>query len=440
MKNWLKAFFLGFFCHRHSKASTKLGYSNIFLAFALAMVFLWAGFVGGDMLPFNLHYQNSPSFQQTAQAVFANSNPSNRLVAVVENGDLKVAKSGGEFVQQLFVNTFENEEDKQTYSVGGCHVVVDTRPASTLAEVEAVCVSNDGKNTVISYEDYLGLSDVAKLNFDFKLNYTGRAFELTTDLVETYKQYLEGLGNESTQQAQNLATQLAQNKLTTEQYNREIYQLYFSNYYPSISAYESTSKVPLLRNYYYHNYISQGANNYLLVFDDYVTGAFQTKNGVDVAFYGFYNDLPNGSIVADGATQSQAQRMVDDFVKQAFHANLYLNCYAHAMNVFSLVPFVALMLMVASILSSSLLKLMGVESVQTLGEMFKVVGAYTWICGAIGAVFAIAIGFFARKSSIVALSLVAFFVALIARCIVFVLKEKSLHKQLQQQKTEQAGG
>ncbi|MBQ3067371.1 MAG: hypothetical protein IJD18_05000, partial [Clostridia bacterium] len=327
-----------------------------------------------------------------------------------------------------------------TYSVGGCHVVVDTRPASTLAEVEAVCVSNDGKNTVISYQEYLDLSDVAKLNFDFKLNYTGRTFELTTDLVETYKQYLEGLGNESTQQAQNLATQLAQNKLTTEQYNREIYQLYFSNYYPSISAYESTSKVPLLRNYYYHNYISQGANNYLLVFDDYVTGAFQTKNGVDVAFYGFYNDLPNGSIVADGATQSQAQRMVDDFVKQAFHANLYLNSYAHAMNVFSLAPFVALMLMVASILSSSLLKLMGVESVQTLGEMFKVVGAYTWICGAIGAVFAIAIGFFARKSSIVALSLVAFFVALIVRCIVFVLKERWLHKQLQQQKTEQAGG
>lgn len=438
MKKWFRFFFLGFFSHKDAKEGARHGYTSVFLAVALAMVFLWAGFIGGDMLPFGVHYNNSPDFKSTAYAVFANDDISKRIVAEIENGDLKVKKQGGEYAEILWINTFENDLDKQNYSVNGFNVVVDTRPADAIAEIEAYCISNDGKDTVISYQDYLTLSDVARLNFDFKLKYTGNVLALTDELVASYKQYVDGLSDENKQATEKLAAELAENKITKLEYNRAIYQLYFTNYYPEISAYESTSQIPLLRNYYYHEYLAKGANNYLLIFDDYVAGAFETTGGVDVTFYGFYSNLENGILVADGSSQDDAYASVDSFVQQAFNANLFLNAYAHIVNVFSFVPFVALMLMVVALLSNSLLKLSGVESVNSFGAMLKIVGTFVWFSALIGSVFAIVMGFFVKRSFIIALTLVTFFVALVVRSIVFVIKEKQLYKkQLEQQKTEQ---
>lgn len=441
MKNWLKAFFLGFFSHKSAKESEKQGYTNIFLAVALAMAFLWGGFIGGDMLPFATHYNNCADIQATAHAVFANNDLSKRIIAEVKDGDLLVKKHDGDYTESLLVNTFENQTDKQTYSVNGFNVVVDARPATTLAEFDAYCISNDGKNMTISYEDYLTLSDVAKLNFDFKLSYTGNALQLTEQMVADYMQYIEGLGEEAKSKAQTLAGDLAQNKINKEQYDRAIYELYFVNYYPEISAYESTSKVPLLRNYYYHEYLSQGANNYLLVFDDYIAGSFETNGGLDVTFYGFYSNLDNGFVVSNGSSQADANASVDDFIQKSYSANSFLNAYAHLMNTFTLVPFVALMVLVAALLSHSLLKLLGVDSVSTFGAMSKIVGSFVWFSGLISAVLAVVMGFFVKKSLLTALTLVLFFVALIARSIIFVIKENVLHKkQLEQQKTEQVGG
>lgn len=438
MKKWLTAFFLGFFSHKASKESAKQGYTNVFLAVALAMVFLWAGFMGGDMLPFDIQYKNSPDFQATAYAVFANEDLSKRIIAQVKEGDLKVNRLGSEQAERLWINTFENDLDKQTYSVGGCNVVVDTRPADTLAEIEAYCLSNDGKNTVISYQDYLTLSDVAKLNFDFAIKYTGNVLELTAELVASCKQYVDGLNEEAKASTDKLTTDLAEGSITQKEYDRAIYELYFTNYYPEISAYESTSKVPLLRNYYYHQYLSKGANNYLLVFDDYIAGSFSTKSGVDVTFYGFYSNLDDGLLVAEGSSQQDACLLVDDFIQKTFNANWFLNAYAHIMNVFTFVPFVALMLMVATILTHSLLRLSGVESLNSVGAILKIAGSFVWFSGVVSAVVAVILGFFAKSNLIVALTLVAFFVTLVARSIVFVIKEKQLHKkQSQQQITEQ---
>ena len=402
------------------------------------MVFLWAGFMGGDMLPFDIQYKNSPDFQATAYAVFANEDLSKRIIAQVKEGDLKVNRLGSEQAERLWINTFENDLDKQTYSVGGCNVVVDTRPADTLAEIEAYCLSNDGKNTVISYQDYLTLSDVAKLNFDFAIKYTGNVLELTAELVASCKQYVDGLNEEAKASTDKLTTDLAEGSITQKEYDRAIYELYFTNYYPEISAYESTSKVPLLRNYYYHQYLSKGANNYLLVFDDYIAGSFSTKSGVDVTFYGFYSNLDDGLLVAEGSSQQDACLLVDDFIQKTFNANWFLNAYAHIMNVFTFVPFVALMLMVATILTHSLLRLSGVESLNSVGAILKIAGSFVWFSGVVSAVVAVILGFFAKSNLIVALTLVAFFVTLVARSIVFVIKEKQLHKkQSQQQITEQ---
>ena len=428
MKKWFNFFCLSFFSHKISKEGARRGYVNAFLGFLLALAFLWAALIGGEMLPFGAQYNNSPDFRATVHAVLANADADKRIDAKIERGVLKMKKADSEIAESLLINTFKSDSDRMNYSVNGYEVIVDTRPADTLAEFEAYCLSNDGKSVEISYEEYLTLSDVARLNFDFKLRYTGNALTLNDETIDAYIAYLNGLGEENKEKNQKIANDLAEGKITKSEYNREIYKLYFTNYYPTIAEYESTSAVPLLRNYYYHQYISKGIEKYLFIFDDYMTGSFETDGGTAVSFYGFYNDLADGALVAAEATQEAAVKSVDEFIKRAFDSTLVLTVYAHTMNIVSLAPFIALMLLVATLLTYSVLKLGGVESVASLGAMLKIVGSYVWFSGAVAAALSVASAFFVSRSLISVLPTVLFFVILAVRSIIFAVKESKLYK------------
>lgn len=437
MKKWVKFFFLSFFSHKAAKEAARRGYGNAFLGFLLALAFLWSGFMGADALSFGPHYRSSPDFMATAHAVLANADSDARLMAEIQDGSLRVKGKNGEYAEGLLINTLERAEDREIYSVNGYGVVVDLRPADTPAEIEAYCLSNDGKETVISYEDYLTLSEVARLNFDFKIKYTGASLELTDERVKEYSEYLEGLGEESASKLEGLKKDLQDNKITAAEYARAVYELYFVNYYPEISAYERSSKIPLLRNYYYHQYISAGVTKYLFIFDDYMVGSFETKGGVETSFYGFYSSLENGAVVGGGAGQAEAKAAVDGFIKNSFKETLILNAYAYLMNVLSLAPFIALMLMVAALLTYSVLKLRGVESVTTLGAMVKIVGSFVWFSGAASAVASVICSFFVRRSLMNVLPLVLFFLALVARSVIFAVKENMLQAKQSEQQPEQ---
>ena len=432
MKKWFKFYFLGFFSHSASKEGAKRGYANIILSLFLVLVFIWAGSVGAYMLPFRAHYKNSPDFMEATHTVLANADIDKRIEAKIENGELKLKKHDGEYAEELLINTIENDIDKQNYSQNGFNIVVDSRPANTLAEVEAYCVSNDGKETVISYEDYLSLSDVARLNFNFKLRYTGNELKLNDEAVDKYKAYIDGLSDEKKALAQKAEKDLLDGNITKDDYNRVIYELYFTNYYPDIKEYESTSKVPLLRNYYYHQYIKEGLKNYLFIFDDYMTGSFETKGGIETSFYGFYSKLEDGAIVTTGASQREANVAVDRFINNTFKSNWILNAYTCLTNTITLIPFTALMIMVAALLSYSILKLRGVESISSLGSMLKIVGSFVWFAGLAAAALTMICSFFVNQRVINVLPQVLFFLVLVARSIIFVINENKLYlKQLE---------
>ena len=433
MKKWLRFFFLSFFSHKIAKEGEKRGYIGVFLGFLLVLMFLWVGFVGGDMLPFGTHYKNAPDFMATVRGAFANADLEKRIAAKIEDGVLLVKNADGTYAEGLLVNTFDRAADRESYSINGYQLVIDTRPADTLGEVIPSCVSNDGKNTVISYEEYLTLSDVAKLNFDFQLEYTGNALSLDGETVAIYREYINGLAEEKKSAAEELDQSFAEKKISREEYFRGIYELYFSDYYPEITAYESTSKVPLLRNYYQHQYISSGVQNYLFIFDDYMTGSFETKNGMDVSFYGFYSDIENGALIADGMTQDQANASVDRFILSAFQGIWFLYAYSYAMNVFSLAPVIALMLMVAALFAYSVLKLRGVESVRSLGAMFKIIGSFAWTSGFIATGITLVSAFFVKPGMTSVLQFVLLFVVLMLRAILFVIGESRRYERQMQQ-------
>lgn len=441
MKKWFKFFHLSFFSHKIAKEGAKRSYANFLLAFILSLIFLWSGFMGGDMLPFSSHYKNSPDFRATVYSVFANADTDKRINAEIENGILKVKNNNGEYIEDLLINTFEIDVDKQNYSVNGYNVVVDCRPADTPAEIEAYCVSNDGQNLIISYEEYLSLDDVLKLKFDFKLKYTGNALQLNDEIVEGYRTYVDALSDDNKITTENLANELATGQITENEYNRAIYELYFVNYYPEITDYEETSKVPLLRNYYYHQYLSQGVTNYLLVFDDYMAGSFETKSGINVSFYGFYSNLKSGALIGESDTQEEATGLIDKFIKSSFSEIWFLNAYIYAMNIFAFIPFIVLMPMVVTLMAYSIFKLRGVESIKSFGAVFKIVGSFVWFSSIAAALITVIMAFFVQRNMLNTLPLILFFVVLAIRSIVFVIKERKLYiQQLEQQEAERTEG
>ncbi len=430
MKKWIRFFGGSFFSNKISKEATRHGYSSVFLALLLTFAFLWVGYVGADMLPFSSWYNSSPDFQETVHTLLANSDVSKRVGLEIFEGSLKFKVD----TDGVLVNTFENSADKQNYSINGYDVIVDSRPADALAETIAYCVSNDGKETIISYDDYLTLSEVARLNFDFKLRYTGNELILEDGLVEGYREYLDDLSQEIKLETQKLADELANSKISKSEFNRAVYELYFTNYYPAITEYESSSKVPLLRNYYYHQYIKEGQEKYLFIFDDYMVGSFETESGINISFYGFYSDLENGVLVADNIDMAKANAAVDEFIMKSYNSIAPLSVYAHAMNVFSLIPFIALMPMVITILAYSIMKLRGVESIKTVGEAFKIVGSYTWAAALISAVINMIASFLVAPSMLAVLPLLIFFVVLAIRAMIFAINEiQSYIKQLGQE-------
>ena len=163
--------------------------------------------------------------------------------------------------------------------------------------------------------------------------------------------------------------------------------------------------------------------------------SFESDSGIDRSFYGFYNSVENGVLIAENTTQAEANAKVDSFIKNSFKSIWFLNVYAYAINVFSLIPFIALMPMVVTLLAYSILKLRGVESITTLGAMFKIIGSYVWFSGVVSAVLTVIIAFFVPRNIITALPLVLFFITLAIRSIIFAVNETKLY--IEQQKTVQ---
>ena len=237
------------------------------------------------------------------------------------------------------------------------------------------------------------------------------------------------MGGENQSKAQKYGQELADGKITKSEYNIAVYKLYFANYYPDIAEYESESDVPLLRNYYYHEYLKNSEGTYLFIFDDYIAASFETAGGLKTSFYGFYSGLDNGVLIAENADEATAEKQADEFVKDAFGAMAPLSMYAYAMNVFSLIPFIALMPMVVALLAYSILKLRAAEIMLSLGAMFKIVGSYLWFSAVISAALTILISFFVSQSALTALPLVLLFIALAVRALVYVINEDKLHKK-----------
>ncbi|MBQ6883029.1 MAG: hypothetical protein IJO25_01590, partial [Clostridia bacterium] len=153
----------------------------------------------------------------------------------------------------------------------------------------------------------------------------------------------------------------------------------------------------------------------------------------------FYDGVQKGVLVSDTQSQAIANQMADSLIKQAFDTVASVNLYAYATSVIMLTPFIALMPMVVTLLAYSILKLCGVQSVKTMGAMFKIVGSYVWFSGIAATAIMLILAFFVQRNLISALTLVLFFVILTVRTIIFAINQVSEHKkQIKKEEAEKA--
>ena len=396
MKKWLKFIGLSFFSDKISKEAIKRGYLNSVLGIIFALIFSFCGVLAADLLPFPAHYNNSPDFKEFVQnAVISES--------------FKLEVSGGKITANRVADSFLREED---YGLNGYNLVVDTRPADAFDDFEAYYISNDGNEQKITTEEYATLSDVAKHNFDFKISYTPNELILTDKLTAGHEKYLTENNSEGFAELQK-----KQGELSSEEYKKQVYNLYIKAYYPDLSAYENSGSAPLLRNYYFHNYVNGGAEKYLFIFDDSCVGSFETKAGLKVTFYGFYKNFSDG-------TTFTTSKDADGFIKNSFSATAPLSVYVYFMNTLRLLPFIVLMPIMLALLAYCVLRIMKSDAVKSFGGCIKIIGSYLLVGAFLSAVLTFICGYFVPRDSLMVAAILILFITLLIRTVIFLILEK----------------
>ena len=167
-----------------------------------------------------------------------------------------------------------------------------------------------------------------------------------------------------------------------------------------------------------------------------MVGSFETGLGMKVSFCGFYKNMNEGVLISSDSDERTANKAADAFVKKAYASIAPITLYSRAMNSIMVLPFIALMPMVAALLAYSILRLKGACGSLSFGGAFKIVGSYAWFSGVIAAVATVMGAFFTPPKLLTVLPILVFFITLLVRSAIFTAREiKSNIKQSEQ--TEQ---
>ena len=399
MKSWLRFFGLSFFSDKVARESKSKGFLSFFLGLLLALAFIFCGLLAANFLPFATHYNHATDFKAFAQAAF-------------DNLDVTVSDSHAAF--DTVVNTFVNKEDADLYSTNGYNLVVDTRPSTALDDFETYCVYYDGSSE-ITYEAYLALPDEEKINYIFNLRYTPNELVLTDELVAQYEQYLNTTDSDDIKQQYN-SLLASKNSISQEEYNLDVYALYLQAYYPEITKYVSAGSAPLLRNYYYDNYInSQQACDYLLIFEEFLVGSFHTDGNLPVTFYGLYSAKHVGNVSASET---------DAFLRESFYAAVPLYASLYLGNILRYLVVVTLFTLALAFVAWLVLRTMKSQWGRSYSTVLKVEGAYLAVAALITTLIFFVCGFFVSGSMLNDLPLMILSVILFVRTVFLLVYDK----------------
>lgn len=398
MKSWLRFFGLSFFSDKIAKEAARRGYLNVFLGLLFALIFVFCGVLASNTIPFTTHYKNATEFKAFVHNAFS---------------EITLTVNGGCVSAEDTVNTYLNEAQSEKYALNGYNLVIDTRPSNAYDDFRAYYLANDGSRDEISYEDYHALPEDKKSGYDFKVQYTPDELILSEELIAKCEDYLRSCTDE---EISSRYAELSSNKdgVSSENYADSVYNLYIKAYYPEISGYESNGSAPLLRSFYYVNYLYGDNSDYLFVFDDALIGSFETDGGIQTTFYGIFDKMTDGIVSESNA---------DLFLKDAFKATVPMQANVYVMNMFMFIPFFVVIPLIIALIAKIALTLLKVEKYKKFTVCLKVEGSYLAIGSLISAVVLFICGYFVSNALLNALPIVLYAAVLLIRTAVYIVKE-----------------
>lgn len=410
LRQWAKNFALSFYSHKETRRAGRGGYATVFLSFLLTLILLVFGVFAADTLPFGVHFRHADEYRAFIANAFGGEDLSHRIVLTLTDGILSAtAPVSGEPVQ---IDTLADADDAAVYARGNIQLIVDTRAADALDDFEPYYLANDGSGQEITPDEYDTLSDVAKRNFDAKIRYTGRELILTDALTETYRLYL-------TDAAPDALAKLDESRDADgeEAYRLGVYRLYVKTRFPAVSSYETSSDVPLLRNFYMYNYVNTGkTTDYLMVFSDAVVGAFHTNGGHAVSYYGFYG-AGSRTVLTGTETAETAGKAACDFVHDCFYEASPFYLYMWLTGFMQMILYLLIMPLALALLLSSVMRVTGTDPGHGFGTALKEVGSWMWQAALLTVVAVLLLGFALPRRLLQPASLLVLFGVLFVRGI-----------------------
>lgn len=350
IKARLKYFFLSFFSDKTAKEAPSFGFFWVVLGLFLSFVLIMLGYYGSGVAPFSSHYDNAGRYTEFIDNAFSAERIS------IDMRD-HTAHSGAT------VNTYASEEDRAMYALNGYDLIVDTRPSDMPIEFAVTATKGEER---ISYAAYRALADADKKSYALEVAYTDVELEITPELIAEYESFLGG--------EEGAQTEFAALDKSSSGYPEALYSLYVKRYYPSVGSILKGSGVPVLRDYYYRNYITNGKAYYFYVFDDMCAGSFATDDGIPFVFGGYYGSVGDGR-VGD----------IHEFVKQIYYDTASSTFSSYFLGMVTQLPALVFIPIGVALLMWLIGKAVKGCWVKTFGGCHKIVGSFVWMSSALTA-------------------------------------------------------
>ena len=380
-KEWLKCFGLSFFSDKQASFAPKFGFIIVVLNIAFAFVFFMCGYYAADVVPFSAHYDAASSYREFIDNAFQ----ANTIELRIENGTAVCNKK---------INSYNSDE---AYKKNGYNLIVDTRPSDMLIEFTQVGVKGE---TEISYEEYRLLDDTQKKEYKVETLYTDARFEFTDEAVETYENFLS-----TDEKAKSQYEELDK---SADDYKERLYYLYVKHYYVSATSMLRGSKAPVLRDYYYKNYISDGNAYYLYVFDDMIAGSFKTDGNIPIVFGGYFKTCQDG-LITD----------MHGLIKDVYYSTVGYTSSSYFLSSMSLLPMIILIPLILSLIMWGIGKAVKHGWEKTYGGCLKIIYSSVWGSALLTAIVIFALGWAVSARLLYLLIPVIFGGVLLVRIIVY---------------------
>ena len=425
---WLKFYFLGFFSNKLSREGGERRFANTLLSCVLAFAIICCGLIAGFTASFSLSYSKADEFKNFLYSALADGTNENRINLKMTDGKLSAEIPDG----KQYINPLVEDS---VYDKNGYKLILDTRSSTeTFAEFTITCKDTTG--TDIGYEAYRNITDEFKKNITLGLEFSGKALDVTERQAE-YVAFLEKASTPDTDEyKEDIANSYNEIKNKSgKEYDNAVYSLYIKAYYSAVNIHDSYGEAPTLKTYYLSSDTYKDVEQYIVILDDVCFCTFKSSSGLVMAFTGYYTNIKDGNITADGMTAQEMQNNTDGFITKAFHSGSGLNFLVYFISAGRIAGLYLAAILVISLAAFVVCRFLKSELCFKYMEMLKIIGSYILVSSLVSFVGTVIFSLFLPRGTVFNLAGIIFISVLTVRTAVLLIMEL-LKERKQKKQTE----